>query len=84
MNNIFSLTPDGKPPRIIRFVGAPWPMAPDLLSVLDDQTNVLIINRRLYDTLDDLQKNRVQRTQAYTITLHDRRLVENEYKIAAE
>jgi hypothetical protein len=84
MSNVFSLTPDGKPPRIIRFKSGLGPGT--LLCVLDPTTNVLIINKYLYDTLDDLQKNRVQRTQAYTITLHDRQLVEGEYDgvVAAE
>jgi hypothetical protein len=76
MSNVFSLIPDGKPPRIIRFVdgGLMGPM----LSILDDKTNVLHVNRRLYNTLDDLQKNRVQRTQAYTIHIEDRKLIETD------
>jgi hypothetical protein len=49
-----------------------------MLSILDDKTNVLHVNRRLYNTLDDLQKNRVQRTQAYTIHIEDRKLIETD------
>jgi hypothetical protein len=77
VKNTFAFTPDDKPPRVIRFINAP---ASKFVSVLDDQKNILFVNRPLFDTLDDLQRNRVERTHAASITLHDHQLVEGEYE----
>jgi hypothetical protein len=66
----FALTPDDGPPRILRFV-EPGALPDDrTLCVLDYETNVLTINKVLYEKLSRTQQHEVQRTHAITIAVH--------------
>jgi hypothetical protein len=72
----FALTPDDGPSRILRFVEPDRMPTGDArtLCVLDDETNVLTINKVLYEKLTDMQRHQIQRTHALTIAIDDRRL----------
>ncbi len=69
----FSFAPDGGPPRILRFVDPDKMPDGDTLCTLDDTTNVLTINKELYELLDEMEQHRVQRTHAARINSHTRR-----------
>ena len=60
----FALCPDGGPPRLWRFVDDETMSAARMVTLLDAETNLLIINRPLFDQLAELDKHQVLRTHA--------------------
>lgn len=44
--------PEGGYPRLLRFVPASAMPTPDTLTTYDDEFNLVVINKELYDTLD--------------------------------
>lgn len=67
----FGLNPTGGYPRIIRFVDADkMPKKDrDIVSVLDEERNVLTVNRELYDRCDAPTQGQIIRTTASVLTL---------------
>jgi hypothetical protein len=67
----FGLTPTGGYPRIIRFVPAhKMPILQiDVVSVLDEKTNVLTVNQDIYDRVDPVTQHQVIRTTASVLTI---------------
>jgi hypothetical protein len=66
----FAICPDQGYPRIWRYVDT---MPPDIVATLDRAQNVLVINKPLYDQLDDLSQVRVLRTHAAELRLRPSR-----------
>jgi len=58
----FALTPDAGPPRVIRFVESGALPGASILSVLDKEQNLLLINKELYERLDRVERHRALRT----------------------
>jgi hypothetical protein len=61
---MFAFVPDNAPPRILRFVGPEHFAAPSIVCQLDEASNLLIINRALYDRLSEIDQHQVVRTCA--------------------
>lgn len=62
---MFALCPDNGPPRLWRYVDDDATMNEMcLVAVLYKQENILLINRKLFDELPELQRHMVLRTQA--------------------
>lgn len=68
---MFAYCPDNGPPRIIRFVDDVSRMPTDvhrycgetpIVSHLDERTNVLTINRKLFERLDEYNQRQVEKT----------------------
>jgi hypothetical protein len=60
----FALCPDNGPPRLWRFVEDDVMTAAHMVSMLDAQHNILLINRSLFDKLSELNQHMVLRTHA--------------------
>lgn len=60
---MFSLNPDGGPPRIIRFVAA-GELPGGVLAELDKKNNVLRISEPLYLQLTEIEREQLLRTHA--------------------
>ncbi len=65
--SLSNLCPDNGLPRIIRFVTSE--VLPDnIVSYLDESKNLLRINKGIYDTLDKMVQQRIEKTSITTIT----------------
>jgi hypothetical protein len=63
----FIMTPDNRPPRIIRFVNK---MPTNTVALYNHATNVVVIDRWVFDMLSTDKQEKVLRTQA-DLTLSD-------------
>ncbi len=61
----FALCPDTGPPRLWRFVDDDIMLAARLVAMLDEKSNLLIINRELFEQLPEFpDRHQVLRTHA--------------------
>jgi hypothetical protein len=60
----YALCPDDGLPRLWRFVDDDIMTAANMVSLLDKEKNLLIINRQLYERLSELNRHMVLRTHA--------------------
>ena len=58
-------------PRLIRFVSSALMPAPDVVAVLDYNTNTLQVSRERYDALDEENRERVLRTSSRFLSIAD-------------
>jgi hypothetical protein len=65
----FALCPDDGPPRLWRFV-APGVLPPGVLSTLDREQNILVIDKEIYDTLPWIDQHQTLRTHAVQINVY--------------
>lgn len=61
----FALVPDEGPPRLIRFTT----LSNNMLSILDTEKNLLMIDRDRFDTLPPDEQHMLLRTQVKVIML---------------
>ena len=59
----FALCPDDGLPRLWRFVEDETMTTDNVVSILDSDQNLLVINRTLFDKLGELERHIVLRTQ---------------------
>ena len=64
-----AVLPENGPPRIWRFVDADAMPHPDTVAVHDRRTNVVTINRPLFDSLDPRSQDRVRKMDVAVIEL---------------
>ena len=69
----FAICPDEGYPRIWRYVDSSAMPYPDIVATLDRAQNVLVINKPVFDRLDELSQIRVLRTHAAQLRLATRR-----------
>jgi hypothetical protein len=68
---------DERPPREARFVpAANMPLGNKLVSLYDHNTNLLVINKELFDGLSPADQQIVLCTEASSIELRDGKIVE--------
>lgn len=65
----FAFTPDDGPPRLERYVEAGTMPGKDLVALFDPKTNLLVINRELFDRLQKTDQHRVLRTQKTSLSV---------------
>jgi hypothetical protein len=65
----FAFNPDGRPPRLMRYVEPGTLPGRDLLCVYDYANNLLIINQELFAQLSSVDQSQVLRTQRTSITM---------------
>jgi hypothetical protein len=62
MKHDFAFNPDTGPPRLIRYVDSSM-LPPGVVCDFDSDTNLLRVNRELYNKLDDVGQHQVLRTR---------------------
>lgn len=65
--SLSNLCPDDGPPRLIRFVTSEV-LPSNVVSYLDESKNLLRINKDIYDTLDKMVQQRIEKTSITTFT----------------
>lgn len=65
----FAFNPDDGPPRLIRFVEPGTLPDKNLLAIYVKSDNLLIVDRKLYDTLSPVQQKLTLRTHKSSLTV---------------